>query len=401
MNLNIARCGPITCLLLIHVAASGEPIPQPPRQPTLNELIRALGSEDFHEREEATRRLSEMKMNVDEPPPALIEATRSSDPEVRKRALEIIKLIRHRAAERMLGRGRAFATKGNVDLFIAATKTWELPEDDDRLWQPALDLAKVIAKHSEYGPSPPFYSRKKFGSMVGFRQTLSPRMIRSDQPLTTSENRQVHIEEPGGIMAPGVLTSKGLRNNVIVARGSICPTTCISTCIIFANGDVTVGTHVTDTLVVCDGDVTVEDEVVETIILARGNIRIKSFAKGSLLLAGGNIKLGASTQGGTANRVQEKLTKDFVAITFFELSTVGVEVNAADSAVRVSTITDGKPFAKAGIRAGDVIHEVNGKKPDSAESLRRLLRDALAVGDATVKLRRGEKTETVKVSLPE
>lgn len=44
---------------------------------------------------------------------------------------------------------------------------------------------------------------------------------------------------------------------------------------------------------------------------------------------------------------------------------------------------------------------MNGQKPDSPEALRRLLRDALAIGDATVKLQRGEKTETVKVSLPE
>jgi hypothetical protein len=33
--------------------------------------------------------------------------------------------------------------------------------------------------------------------------------------------------------------------------------------------------------------------------------------------------------------------------------------------------------------------------------LRRLLRDALAIGDATVTLKRGDKTETVKVTLPE
>jgi S1-C subfamily serine protease len=50
---------------------------------------------------------------------------------------------------------------------------------------------------------------------------------------------------------------------------------------------------------------------------------------------------------------------------------------------------------------GDIIAEVNGKKPEAAESLRRLLRDALAVGDATVKLNRGGKSVTVKVSLPE
>ena len=53
------------------------------------------------------------------------------------------------------------------------------------------------------------------------------------------------------------------------------------------------------------------------------------------------------------------------------------------------------------MKVGDVVAAVNGTKPDSAESLRRLLRDALALGDATVTLKRGDTTETVKVSLPD
>jgi S1-C subfamily serine protease len=88
-------------------------------------------------------------------------------------------------------------------------------------------------------------------------------------------------------------------------------------------------------------------------------------------------------------------------ITFFELSTVGVEVKMADKAVQVTAVAEGKPFADAGVRDGDIIAEVNGKKPDSAESLRRLLRDALAIGDAAVKFQRGGKTQTVRISLPE
>ena len=73
----------------------------------------------------------------------------------------------------------------------------------------------------------------------------------------------------------------------------------------------------------------------------------------------------------------------------------------ADKAVPVTSVTGGKPFSQAGVRVGDIIAEVNGKKHDSPESLRRLLRDALAIGEATVKLQRGDKTETVKVVLPE
>lgn len=53
------------------------------------------------------------------------------------------------------------------------------------------------------------------------------------------------------------------------------------------------------------------------------------------------------------------------------------------------------------MKVGDVITAVNGTKPESAEALRRLLRDALAVGDATVTVRRGDKTETLTVALPD
>ena len=124
----------------------------------------------------------------------------------------------------------------------------------------------------------------------------------------------------------------------------------------------------------------------------------------SVLIAGGKVTLGVVEQRvpkGHHNVVQQSVPDAFGYVTFFELSTVGLEVKAADKVVTVATVADGKAVAKAGVRAGDVIAEVNGKKPDSAESLRRLLRDALALGDATLTLKRGDKIVTVKVALPE
>ncbi len=97
----------------------------------------------------------------------------------------------------------------------------------------------------------------------------------------------------------------------------------------------------------------------------------------------------------------EEHRKPLGYITFFELSTVGIEAKAAGKAVQITAVADDKPFAAAGVKVGDVVTAVNGKTPDSPESLRRLLRDALAIGDATVQIRRGDKTATVKVSLPE
>ena len=76
-------------------------------------------------------------------------------------------------------------------------------------------------------------------------------------------------------------------------------------------------------------------------------------------------------------------------------------MKVANKAVRVAKVAEGKAFALAGVRAGDIVAAVNGKRPDGAESLRRLLRNALALGDATVTLKRGEATVTVTVALTE
>ena len=137
-----------------------------------------------------------------------------------------------------------------------------------------------------------------------------------------------------------------------------------------------------------------------------------------MLIAGGKVTLGKErvtkrqAEGGHYNVVVEGEPKtlglnvggepNMLGLTFFELlDTLGVMVKAERGTVTVSNYKLRGAFAEAGVEIGDIILEVNGKKPDSPESLRRLLRDALAIGDATVKLQRGDKTETVKVALPE
>ncbi len=342
-------------------------------------------------------------LDLPEPPPALVEATQSADPEVRKRAAQAIEAIRARPT----ARGRAFASKGQIDLFVASTRAWELPPEDERLWQPAFDLANVLAKKSKFGWWPPLDHRRQFGSLAEFRKEPFQRFLRSDQPHEQEKafpSGQSMGHYPGGIMAPGVSSPVALSSNIIVSRGDTRANTCLATSMVFANGNVVVGTHLSDAIIVCDGDVTVEDRILETLIVARGNIHAKAFATGSALVAGGTIKLDKPRPAGAAlanSLLKENDPNAFGFVTFFELSTVGLEVKVAEKAVTVAAVAEGKAFAKAGVKVGDVLAEVNGKKPDSAESLRRLLRDALAIGDATVTLKRNDKTETVKVSLPE
>jgi hypothetical protein len=369
-------------------------------------LIRRLGSADFREREAATGRLSTLPVDV--PPPELLEATRSEDPEVRRRAAEAVKALRARAETRALGRERVFARRGAIDLFVASTRTWDIPADDDRPWQAVLDVGMALVRRlpqvpkstpvdpGKYGWSPQ-NGRVPITPARFWKSAPDPQLIRSKQPYRVTRSM------PGGICAPEIVAAAALYRNLVVADGSVRGDNNVSESIILANGNVTTAYSLSQAIVVCDGDLEVTESLQSSIVIARGDITVRQFAHWSNLIAGGKVSIMGKAPPNIrpANVIREKESKPLDFVTFFELCTVGVEVSIADKAVQVAAVEMGKPFADAGVWKGDIITEVNGKKPDSAESLRRLLRDALSIGDATVKLQRGDKTEVVKVSLPE
>jgi S1-C subfamily serine protease len=207
--------------------------------------------------------------------------------------------------------------------------------------------------------------------------------------------------QSAGISGPDPLYALGVSRGPVSVRGIIGS-------LVLATGDVTSGDDVSESVVICDGDVHVKGNVGRSLIIARGSISIKGTTETNTLIAGGTVTIGKPREPtnpraemSSRDIIEEKAKKPLGYITFFELSTVGVEVKVADKAVTVAAIADGKTFAAAGVRVGDIVTAVNGQKPDSAESLRRLLRDALALGDATLTLNRGDKTQTVKVALPE
>jgi membrane-associated protease RseP (regulator of RpoE activity) len=173
--------------------------------------------------------------------------------------------------------------------------------------------------------------------------------------------------------------------------------------VVLANGDIS-ASHMHQSVLVCDGDVNIAArQITQCVVVARGNITGAEWADTSVLMAGGKVRFGKEIR-------LTKLTYNVIVegepntlgITFFELlDTLGVLVKVTDGNVIITNYKVQGAFGASGAKIGDIVTEVNGKKPTDAESLRRLLRDALAIGDATVKLKRGDKTETVKVSLPE
>ena len=70
------------------LTAAPPPVQAPlPRVIPFAELVRQLGSEDYAEREAATKRLSSIALD---PPSELLAATKSESPDIRSRALKIV-----------------------------------------------------------------------------------------------------------------------------------------------------------------------------------------------------------------------------------------------------------------------------------------------------------------------
>jgi hypothetical protein len=389
----------------VVVVAGAEPTQAPPpRVIPVADLVKQLGSEDFAERDAATRRLGAMVLD---PPPELLAAAKSDNPEVRDRAAKVIQAMRSNVVATRLPRGQRFAEQGRADLFVAATAVWDLRPEDPRLWEPAVDLGRRLIEQADMtGDRKPHNCPSSFKDYDTYKRLLVPRFTRVDGPYERPDPQQqkpprLFINE--AIHAAGVSGSTGITYNLIVSRGSVETQTAIQASVVFANGDVTARNGLMASVIVCDGDVTVTDSHIwTTLVIARGNITVKGQVDRGVLLAGGKVTVegGPPKVTGRNYSVVKEDQANPLGITFFELATVGVEATLLDK-VRVSAVADGKPFARAGVKVGDIIAEVNGKKPDTPESLRRLLRDALAVGDATVKLQRGDKTETVKITLPE
>jgi len=294
--------------------------------------------------------------------------------------------------------GLPFAKQDRVDLFIAASAVWEAKADDPRQWEPTMKLARRLIERAEMkGERKP--NGYVYRAFTEYLQHNVPRLTRTDELY-----KRPDVLRNECIQAPGIVSPAGFLNGVIISRGNVETERAIQNSVILANGNVTAVSGIVDSVVICDGDVTLTKRFLyRSLIVARGDIFIKQGATQSVMYAGGKVRLEKerNTKGNLFNEVNENMSKTAGFVIFFELSTVGLEVKAAKDVVQVSAVGKDKAFAKAGVQVGDTILTVEGKKPDSAEWLRRLLRDALAIGDATITLRRGEKTETVKVSLPE
>jgi hypothetical protein len=308
--------------------------------------------------------------------------------------------------ERALVRGKRFLARGRVDLFVAATAAWPLKPDDPNMWEPAAELDRTLVERSKLERDcKPQDTPSSYKDFATFLDRARPEFKRSTEtyfrpdPMNRIPPLTLFREL---VQAPGVVDPRGIFGCLILSQGDVQVGTGISSSVVFANGSVTAQNLLQSVVVVCDGDVTVIGRLIcRSVVVARGNITAPSAGTG-VLIAGGKVEVENKKALTDKNPdcIRENQTEMF-GLTFFELSQLGLKVKAAGNGLTVDAVVPRSAAAKAGLQPGDVILEAKDKKPADAEGLRRLLRDALALGEPTVKVKRGAETHLLKLALPD
>jgi hypothetical protein len=166
-----------TCGLVIGVAAAADP---PAPAPSVSELISRLGSGDFREREAATAALHKAGPGAI---PALREAARSDDPEVRGRAAGVLfRLQRTAESEALLAPKKLKLEYRNAPLGVAvndlAARTGlNLTLDPSRIADPLRTVTCAT------GALPVWEAVERFCAAAGLEELHRPELEVPKQPL--------------------------------------------------------------------------------------------------------------------------------------------------------------------------------------------------------------------------
>jgi PDZ domain len=391
-------------LWLVAAVCPADPPPaaaEPERTaPEIAEWIRHLGDESFAVREAATKKL----MEREDAAPALRQALKSPDHEVARRADDILREQARRKEERAQVRLAELAKNGQVDEaaeLLVRRPSWG---DEDAAWQVMTALADRLIDlgEKEFG-EPSIPPRQNYLPVGDYRRYLGkarPKSLTTGRvvpDIVREEFRFVvraeEIEVVGNDIRDSLLVSAGAVR-AHGGRGAVAGSE-VWRSVIFAGGPVEFQ-KAFDSIIICDGDFTVASEAMRCLIVARGDVRCGNNALKSRIITSGKVHFPKSSA------IKEDEPNPLGFVQFFDPASVGVTVEAAEGGVRIKEAADGKPFAKAGLQAGDLAIAADGTPLDSPEAFRRLLRKKLATGgDFTLEVRREGKSVGVVVPFKE
>jgi len=379
---------------------AGESAARPASASEIERLIAQLGSGRHAEREQAAATLVKAGK---EALPFLKKASNAQDPEVQRRAKAVQQKVLLNIVQSLTGDG--------VDQFAERflLRGRDAGEED---W---ADLLLVAQAESSLNPEP----RPRGPWQVD-------KLIR--KPVLADGFKKDAVFYRDRVVASSLTAVKDAKASVVVC-GRADPIMRVRHSILFVQGDLRIMAELVDSIVVCDGDIQADTHrVANCVLLARGAVRLR-YAHGCVVGAGGPVsvaggfsgtiraggpvtleslggsvetaaeaKIGRQTETSTVKANQKGLAP-LGGFRFFDPARLGVETEAAGGSLRLTKVRAGTPFARAGLKAGDALVELDKVKVASPDEFRRTLRRGAAAGHATFTVRRGGKLHEVKVSL--
>jgi hypothetical protein len=253
------RCALTAAAVLLGLASLQGQQPQPRVSPVeIERQVQQLGAEDFEARERAAARLLELEEAA---LPALREALKSPDAEVRRRAVEVLSQIGSRVEERQ------------VRKLLAEIRTVPLEEHivPDLQWKALRALADLAARRA--------------GEIAG-----RPHRV----PSLDLTRMEVHREPPGRSVTDACLLLDGesrrtsqLERCLVVANGPLERVAWMRDCVVLVNGDLDGCTKMENCVVVVRGKIGRVTLVRNSVVLATGEIGRAAFLEGSVLEVAG------------------------------------------------------------------------------------------------------------------
>jgi hypothetical protein len=242
----------------------------------LTRLIEQLGSNQFEERERATRQL----MQLDTIPVELRAAGKSPDLEVRRRATRIIATIQKGRAGRALQEAANLAKEGRVDEVVERAVRWA---EHDPLQDGPKALLGLMKRLVE--------AQKQRLARFNMSHTLevSESLAKGWRP----EPREEFFHEARGAPQPLLVTNKK-RRGYFFLRGAGVTVQGAGSGFIASTGSVTLagGDYRDFGIIISCGSVTIKDRISDSIISCDGDLQVQgSHLRRSLIIAQGNVTI--------------------------------------------------------------------------------------------------------------
>jgi membrane-associated protease RseP (regulator of RpoE activity) len=128
----------------------------------------------------------------------------------------------------------------------------------------------------------------------------------------------------------------------------------------------------TNSVVLINGDLEDQQPYSDSVVIASGDVKL-SVATRTLIIATGKVTIGRPVD----CTIRENARTVYDNVAFFSPEMVGLTIAPTDSKLMVRYLANSSPLLKAGMKVGDVLLTIDGKKIESITQLSEVLREKL------------------------